>query len=81
MSRQAVSRQTDAASELESFLDDESGNISKNLFDGLEEVAEAIDGIAIDLQEYLDELENEKEEFVSEIERLESRIDELEESE
>lgn len=43
MSRQSISRQTDAASELESFLDSEADNISPYMFDELEKVAEVID--------------------------------------
>jgi peptidoglycan hydrolase CwlO-like protein len=80
LSRQASGRHTEPASVLERFLDDETDNLSTNLFDGLEEVAESIDemvneilGVLQDTQEDLETLKSEKAE-------LEARIQELEEA-
>ena len=78
LSRQAIGRQTDAASVLERFLDDETDNLSSNLFDGLEVVAESIDemvnemlGELQDVQEELETVKNEKVELESQIQELE----------
>lgn len=87
MTRYASSRNTDAVSELERFLDDESDNLSPHLFNGLEEVAESIDKIANetltevqDLQSRLEDREERLIELGNTIDKLEEKIDELEES-
>ncbi len=81
MSRQAISRKTDAASELETFLDSEADNLSPYMFDELEKVAETIDETVSELEESIDTANDEIEDLQSEIESLERRIDELEDEE
>lgn len=80
MSRQSIGRQTDVAAVLESFLDEETDNLSTNLFDGLEEVAETIDKMVNEILGSLQDTQAENEDFKAEIERLEAKIEELEES-
>jgi len=80
LSRQAISRQTNAASELESWMDEVSDDLSANLFDGLEKVAESIDDMVGVLNESLDDAEDEVESLREDIRTLEYRIEELEES-
>jgi len=80
MSRQSIVRRTDAASELESFLDSETENLSPYLFDELEKVAGTIDEMVSELEEILDEANDDIEELNAQIERLETQIDEMEEN-
>lgn len=80
MTRYANSRDTDAASELESFLDNESHNLSPHLFDGLEDVAESIDKIVNELIVELQDVQSDNEEHKAEINELYKKIEELEES-
>lgn len=80
LSRQAIGRQTDPASVLERFLDDETNNLSTNLFDGLEDVAESIDEMVNEILGVLQETQEELETLKSEKAELEARIQELEEA-
>lgn len=80
MRRQATSRQTDIATELEGWMDLENDNLSEYLFTGLEEVAEKIDDMVNEILGDLQDVRGDNEELKTEIERLINQLEELEES-
>ena len=67
----AIRRKTDTGALIESFLDEHEDDISPNLWNLLEGLAEQIDDNTKELEDRLEELE-------SEVEGLEEKINELE---
>jgi peptidoglycan hydrolase CwlO-like protein len=67
----AKSRKTDIGTLLESFLDENERDISANMFDDLEYVAEEIDDAAQELHSEIDDLKEEIDELKNQIKELE----------
>ncbi|MEA1855617.1 hypothetical protein U9M49_21375 [Cytobacillus sp. OWB-43] len=67
----SILRETDIAKLVESFLDDNEDDLSPNMFNALEEVAEEIDSQVTDLLDQIDELEVRVKELEEELEEIE----------
>lgn len=67
----SILRETDIAKLVESFLDDNEEDLSPNMFNALEEVAEEIDSQVSDLLDQIDELEVRVKELEEELEEIE----------
>lgn len=78
MSRQAIGRQTDAGALLENFMDEKTDDLSTNVFDGLEAVAESIDDVVNKILGNLQDAQEDLNEFKAENTELKERIEELE---